>query len=313
MRRTSAKNGKHRLKFSNIALLLLGENIRSEFFNKIKKLVSPTIQVRVIHQGDLLSTIKDITQKNFIKKLAEFKRIYDILEISPYGILETLDLLLHLKEKHYLEIEKKGIEEIVDLTVEEPIEKIGLAESLLTSENTSELRRKLNAQQLNNGKLLVIGTNTCGKTDFIRQFAQGGISGVRSNQDLDFSKIELEHDFNLLVFGISIDKRLTNIIEKLSEGLVGYIFLIDAKKTDQFEFTNYIINHLISTYPVPMAVAITNIEANDIKLIAQIKSIVKIPDKRDPLICNVTKREDVQRVIMSMEQFKKSSNKEEKR
>ena len=43
------------------------------------------------------------------------------------------------------------------------------------------------------------------------------------------------------------------------------------------------------------------------KLIEQIKSVIHIPDKRDPIICNVTRREDVQRVIMSMDQFRKYS------
>jgi signal recognition particle receptor subunit beta len=310
MRRTTVKNGKHRIKLSNIALLLMGENIRSEFYNKIKKLANLSTRVRVIHQGDLLSTIKDTAQKNFFKKLTEFKKIHDILEISPYGILDTIDHLLILKEKHYLEVEK-GIEEIEDLAIEEKVEKSGLAESLLTMEDSNVLRKKLNAQELNNGKLIIIGTNTCGKTDFIRQFAQGGISGVRSNQDLDFSKVELDQDFSLLVFGISIDKRLTSIMEKLSEELVGYIFLIDAMKPDQFEFTNYILNHLTATYLVPIAIAITNIEPGDKKLFNHIKSIIHIPDKREPLICDVTKREDVKNVIMSIEQYKKSTKRGE--
>jgi len=145
-----------------------------------------------------------------------------------------------------------------------------------------------------------LGSNTCGKTDFIRNFNQGSHSGVRTNQDLDFTRIDLAANFHLQVFGIVFDKRLMDIVEKLSEGLLGYIFLIDAEKPDELEYTNYIINHLTSIFDVPWTIALTNIDTKDSKLLKKIKSSLRIPDGRELRICDVTNKDEVRKIILSM-------------
>ena len=90
------------------------------------------------------------------------------------------------------------------------------------------------------------------------------------------------------------------IVEKLSEGLLGYIFLIDAEKPDEFEYTSYIINHLTSMFDVPWTIAVTNIDAKDTRLLRKIQSNIRIPDGRNLLICNMTDKEDVRKTILSM-------------
>jgi signal recognition particle receptor subunit beta len=86
----------------------------------------------------------------------------------------------------------------------------------------------------------------------------------------------------------------------LSEGLLGYIFLIDAEKQEELEYTNYILNHLISAYSVPWTLAITNIDKKDSKLLKQIKSAITLPGKRKIDTCDVTDKEDVLRVLLSI-------------
>jgi signal recognition particle receptor subunit beta len=190
--------------------------------------------------------------------------------------------------------------EIADLYVEEAHEGTGLAERLLSSKEVTELRKRLNAREVFSGKLLILGPKTCGKTDFIRLFNQGSRSGVRTNQDLDFTKIELDKDFYLQVFGIGMDKKLTGIIQKLSEGLLGYIFLIDAEQPELLEYSNYLINYLVNTYHVPWACAVTNIDKNKTDQIRKIRTSLVITPNRDVLVCDVTDKDDVRKVIMSI-------------
>ena len=178
--------------------------------------------------------------------------------------------------------------------------KTALSEQLLKNSEVKKLRKILNARELTSGKLMILGSNTCGETDFIRNFNQGSHSGVRTNQDLDFTKIDLASNFYLQVFGIVLDKRLMEIVEKLSEGLLGYIFLIDAEKPDEFEYTSYIINHLTSMFDVPWTIAVTNIDAKDTRLLRKIQSSIRVPDGRNLLICNMTDKEDVRKTILSM-------------
>lgn len=306
MRALSLNGVKNKVSLSNIGLLLRGQQVCNEFFKKINDLGGVFNHIRVINKGDLLQKSNDPDYKDFIEKLSEFRKIHDIIEFSPYPLLETVDQLLSMNKSKNLEV-REAVELIEDLYVEKAREGIGLAELLLSSDQAKQLRKNLNAQELISGKLLILGTNTCGKTDFIRQFNQGSLSGVRSNQDLDFTKIELEKDFHLQVFGIAIDKRLTEIIEKLSEGLLGYIFLIDAEKQEELEYANYILNHLISAYSVPWTLAITNIDKKNSKLLKQIRSAIMLPGKRNIDTCDVTDKEDVRRVILSI----KDNNKKE--
>jgi signal recognition particle receptor subunit beta len=162
----------------------------------------------------------------------------------------------------------------------------------------------LKAEELTSGKLLILGINTCGKTDFIRQFNQGSVSGVRSNQELDFTTIELAENLTLQVFGIALEERLSQIIEKLSEDLVGYIFLIDAKNESELEYTNYVINNLISVHQVPWTIAVTNLEKSMKSIPQKIKSGLSLPKGRTLLRCDVTNKDDVRKVVMSIKSIK---------
>jgi len=304
MRPLASKNPKNKVQLSNIGLLLHGQYVSGEFFKKIVELGGISNQVRVINKGDLLQKTNDPGFKDFIEKISEFRKIYDIIDFSPYDLLTTLDNLQDINKSNNLEI-RESADIIEDFYVEKTREGIGLAESLLSDKEVKQLRKNLRAQNIGSGKLLIVGTKTCGKTDFIRQFNQGSLSNVRTNQDLDFTTIELEKDFTLQVFGIVLDRRLTDIIEKLSEGLVGYIFLVDAKKKEEFEYTNYLINHLISIYGVPWTIAITNIDKSDSKLLDAVKSSIKVADDHELEICEVSDKEDVRRVIMSIKPSKR--------
>ncbi len=289
----------NRMRLSNIGLLLHGEYIRTRFFEKINQLGGVNRQIRVINQGDLLQRQKDPVYAELIANMSLFRGIHEIIEFSPYEMIPTVDMLLQLNQSKNLEF-RETAQEIGDLYVEESQDRLGIAERLLTDDEVLKLRKQLDAQSINSGKLIILGTNTCGKTEFIRNFNQGSLSGVRSNQELDFTKIELDNSFHLQVFGIALDKRLTEIVKKLSEGLLGYIFLIDAERPDEFEYTTYIMNNLISVNDVPFAVAVTNIASGDKKKLKQVTQNVRVPGNRQLRICDVSDKEEVKKVILSI-------------
>jgi signal recognition particle receptor subunit beta len=299
MRPLTVESAQNRMQLSNVGLILHSEPIRNKFLELTQKLGGLSRQVRVINQGDIIHKSKDPLFHEFIEKLSDFRELHDVLEFSPFGLLSTLEHLNILAQSKNIEF-RETAEEIDGLYVEEKAERIGLADKFLTDKEVAQLRQNLNAQDISSGKLIVLGTHTCGKTDFIRNFNQGSLSSVRTNQELDFTKIELEKDFYLQVFGLAIDKRLTDIIEKLTEGLVGYIFLIDAENPDEFEYTNYIINHLMTLYSAPWSAAITNLDKNDKKTEKKIQSAIRFPESRELKVCDVTDKDDVHSLIMSM-------------
>jgi len=289
-----------RVQHSNVALLLLAESMREEYYKKVEELGGLQKEVCVTNEGDLLEQEKDPVFRNFVEKLSIFRPVFSIIENSPYNVLDSLTELITLKNNgnlQFKEIEEESDEEFPIETVQRSS---GLVERLLTADEVRTLREKLQASELTSGKLLVLGSNTSGKTDFIRKFNQGSISAVRSDQDLDFTTIELADDFRLQLFGVAITERLSQIIEKLSENLLGYIFLVDAEDVDGLEFSNYIINNLTNIHTVPWAIAVTISQNGNKKIPSKMKTGLNLPKGRELLACDVSDKEDVRKVIMSL-------------
>jgi signal recognition particle receptor subunit beta len=299
MQPATLKTPRHRVRLSNIGILLHGEMVRQQFLNQLKTIGSMQAEIRVINQGDILPKAKDGKYKNFIKKLTQFTKLSDILESSPFGILDTLNHVVDLRKENYLDLKIR--KDDFDLpSVYEKQESSGLVEKLLSPEDSEVLQKKLRAESLTAGKLIILGTNTCRKTDFIRQMSQGSISNMRSNQDLDYAKVELTSNFTLQVFGIPLDRKLAGVVSKLSGGLIGYIILIDAQRPDELEYTNYIINNLITTHNAAISLAITNISTNNKKAINEVKKIIIPSDGREILVCDVANKDDIRKVLLSL-------------
>jgi signal recognition particle receptor subunit beta len=216
--------------------------------------------------------------------------------------METLHQLSILKQNGNLKFKEE--EKIEEYPVESLQESSGLAERLLSAGEVDTLRKKLIASELTSGKLLILGSNTAGKTDFIHQFNQGSVSAVRSDQDLDFTTIELADDFRLQLFGITVTERLAQIIEKLSENLLGYIFLIDSEDINGLEYVNYIINNLTNTRDVPWTIAVTNLNKRSKKIPAKIKTSLSLPKGKKILTCDLSKKDDIRKVILSLSNSK---------
>jgi signal recognition particle receptor subunit beta len=299
MSNLSPRRVNNRVKLSNVGLLLQGEYIREKFLSLVKELGGLSKEMCVINKGDLILEEKDQEFKNFLEKITDFRQVFDIIENSPYQMIDTLKHLVSLKKSGNLKTRESG-EVLEGLYLDELQESSGLTERLLSIKEINELRENLRATELNSGKLLVLGSSTCGKTDFIRQLNQGSTSSVRSDQELDFTVIELADDFSLQVFGITIEERLSQIIEKISENLVGYIFLIDAGNEDELEYTNYVINNLISTHNVPWTIAVTNMKKRAKKIPQKIKTKIHVGKGRTFLICDVKNKEHVRKVVMSI-------------
>jgi signal recognition particle receptor subunit beta len=299
MQPVTLKTPRHRVRLSNIGILLHGEMVRQQFLHQLKTIGSMQAEIRVINQGDILPKSKDGNYKNFVKKLTQFTKLSDILESSPFGILETLNHVVALREDNYLDLKIR--KDDFDLpSVYEKQESSGMVERLLSQEESEELRKKLRAESVTVGKLIILGTNTCRKTDFIRQIAQGNISNVRSNQDLDYAKVELTPNFALQVFGIPLDRKLSGVVAKLSEGLLGYIILIDAQRPDELEYTNYITNSLLAAHDVAISLAITNISSTNKKAVNEVKKNIIPSDGRGILVCDVADKDDIRKVLLSL-------------
>jgi signal recognition particle receptor subunit beta len=115
---------------------------------------------------------------------------------------------------------------------------------------------------------------------------------------LDYTRIDLDGYFSLNVFGVSLDQKLKDSIQKVSQGLLGYIILINAKKPENFEYANYIIGFLKDTYTAPWTVVITN--TDDDELFNKVEAKIKIPENRDLIPCDISQKDDIKNAILSL-------------
>ena len=80
--------------------------------------------------------------------------------------------------------------------------------------------------------------------------------------------------------------------------------LIDARREAELEYTNYVISNLISVHEVPWTIAVTNIDKSGKKVPPKIKSVLDLPKGKTLLTCDVTNKDDVREVVMSIKSFK---------
>jgi len=299
MRKCPIKNPKHRIQLSNIGLLLYGERINGQFNNIVRKLGHAGISVKLINKGDLVQQISNPYYKDIIEKLTHFTVLQELLAYSKINPLELVSWLRKMKKSNHLEIRDDSGFDIESLPEIESFKASGLSELLFGSKEVNYLRKTLKAEEITTGKFLVLGTDMKLKTDFIHVFNQGGGTAVRTNKELDFTRIDLDDYFSLNVFGISIDQKFKEIIEKFSEGLLGYIVLIDAQKPEEFEYAHYVINYLSELYSVPWAVAIANF-SDDTPLFENVEAKLNLPENRSAIPCDINQKDDVKNVILAL-------------
>jgi len=204
-----------------------------------------------------------------------------------------------LNNHNNLEIRDHSGIDIDSLPELESESKSGLVEHLLGAKEVDYLREILKAEEFSMGKLLILATDVMDKTNFIHIFNQGDRTPIRTNKELDYTRIDLDDYFSLNVFGMSLDQKLKESIQKVSQGLSGYIILINAQTPENFEYANYIISFLNDTYSVPWTVAITN-TADDDTLFNKVESKIKVPENRALVPCDVSQKDDIKNVILSL-------------
>ena len=299
MRKCPIKSLKHKVQLSNVGLLLQGETVRNEYKNIIRNIGHTGVSLKLINRGDVVSGIKNDYYKAVLDKLKNFTVLQELLAYSQINFIELADWLLELKNKDNLEIRDDSgidVDSLPELVTES---KSGLVEHLLGAKEVEYLREILHAEEFSMGKLLILATDAMDKTNFIHIFNQGDKTPVRTNKELDYTRINLDDYFTLNVFGVSLDQKLKDSIQKVSQGLLGYIILINARKPENFEYANYIIGFLNDTYSVPWTVAITD-TADDDEVFNKVEKKIRIPENRDLIPCDVSQKDDIKNVILSL-------------
>lgn len=163
-------------------------------------------------------------------------------------------------------------------------------------------------------KMVITGPFAAGKTEFIRSVSE--IDVVATEQKIsrpsesavkemttvamDFGRITVDDELVLYLFGTPGQRRFDFMWEILSEGMLGFVVLIDSTKPETFREAKRILQSFEGFARTPYIVAANKQDmedawaADDIKIVLRLNSNVKV------LPCVALDRESVKNILLEL-------------
>jgi small GTP-binding protein len=162
-------------------------------------------------------------------------------------------------------------------------------------------------------KMVVTGPFNAGKTQFIRSISEIDVvsterrisSAAEQVKDettvaMDFGRITVDEDMILYLFGTPGQKRFDFMWEILSEGMLGFIVLIDSVRPETFREARRILEVFRGYAPTPYVVAANKQDLPDAWSAEDLRIALKIAQEIKVLPCVATDKESVKNVLLEL-------------
>jgi small GTP-binding protein len=162
-------------------------------------------------------------------------------------------------------------------------------------------------------KMVVTGPFSAGKTQFIQTISEIDVVATEkklSRQQerikdqttvaMDFGRITVDDDLVLYLFGTPGQRRFDFMWEILSEGMLGFVVLLDSVRPETFREARNILETFRSYAPVPYVVAANKQDQEDAWQPEDLRIGLRIPSEVKVLPCVATDRESVKNVLLEL-------------
>jgi signal recognition particle receptor subunit beta len=162
-------------------------------------------------------------------------------------------------------------------------------------------------------KVVVTGPFNAGKTTFIKSVSEITVlsterqisdsSGEGSGETtvaMDFGRITVSDDVVLYLFGTPGQSRFSFMWETLSEGMLGFVLLVDATEPGTFADAKEMIGFFGSMSDVPYVVAANKVEAEDTETIRSVRSELGLADDVPLLPVDARSKDSVKAVLLGL-------------
>jgi uncharacterized protein len=162
-------------------------------------------------------------------------------------------------------------------------------------------------------KIVVTGPFSSGKTEFIQAISEIDVVSTErkisrtseriKNQTtvaMDFGRITVDEELILYLFGTPGQKRFNFMWEILSEGMLGFVVLVDSTRPETFREARRILDTFRSYSPVPYIVAANKQDledawpADDMRIVLRVDSEIKV------VPCVAQDKETVKDVLLEL-------------
>lgn len=162
-------------------------------------------------------------------------------------------------------------------------------------------------------KMVITGPFSAGKTEFIQSVSEIDVVSTerkissdaeRVKEDttvaMDFGRITVDDDLVLYLFGTPGQRRFDFMWEILSEGMLGFIVLVDSVRPETFREAKHILEVFKSYASTPYVVAANKQDLPDAWSPEDVRIALKIEKNVKVLGCVARDKETVKEVLLEL-------------
>jgi signal recognition particle receptor subunit beta len=162
-------------------------------------------------------------------------------------------------------------------------------------------------------KIVVTGPFSAGKTEFIQTVSEIDVVSTerkissdserikeRTTVAMDFGRITVDDDLVLYLFGTPGQKRFDFMWEILSEGMLGFVVLIDSVRPETFREARMILDTFRTYAPTPYVVAANKQDLEDAWDLDDLRIALRIDSGVKLLPCVAMDRESVRNTLLEL-------------
>ncbi len=162
-------------------------------------------------------------------------------------------------------------------------------------------------------KMVVTGPFSAGKTEFIRSVSEIDVVSTErkitseaekvkesTTVAMDFGRITIDEDLILYLFGTPGQKRFDFMWEILSEGMLGFVVMVDSNRPETFREARSILETFKAYAPTPFVVAANKQDKPDAWDIDDMRHALRLDPKVKILPCIAIDKELVKTVLLEL-------------
>jgi small GTP-binding protein len=162
-------------------------------------------------------------------------------------------------------------------------------------------------------KMVITGPFNSGKTEFIQTVSEIDVvatekrisSEAEKIKDtttvaMDFGRITVDDELVLYLFGTPGQRRFDFMWEILSEGMLGFIVMVDSTRPETFREARSILETFRVYAPTPYVVTANKQDLEDAWEVDDIRIALRLSDKVKLLPCSALDREAVKNVLLEL-------------
>ncbi len=162
-------------------------------------------------------------------------------------------------------------------------------------------------------KMVVTGPFSSGKTEFIQTVSEIDVVATErkisseaekiketTTVAMDFGRITVDDNLVLYLFGTPGQKRFDFMWEILSEGMLGFIVMVDSTRPETFREARSILETFRAYAPTPYVVAANKQDIEDAWSVDDMRIALRLDPKIKFLPCVALEKESVKGVLLEL-------------